>query len=83
MVSFGSKALPLRRLVGIMGDEDNSHKRSRKKMGMSRKPDKQSNSFDANVNKNGSGRGSQRQSDWETQRAVVRYYMISFFNDGF
>ncbi|VVA20641.1 PREDICTED: nucleolar 9 [Prunus dulcis] len=72
MVSFGSKALPLRRLGGIMGDEDNSHKRSRKKMGMSRKPDKQSNSFDANVNKNGSGRGSQRQSDSETQRSVVR-----------
>ncbi|KAI5336623.1 hypothetical protein L3X38_015891 [Prunus dulcis] len=41
-------------------------------MGMSRKPDKQSNSFDANVNKNGSGRGSQRQSDSETQRSVVR-----------
>ncbi|ONI15217.1 hypothetical protein PRUPE_3G030900 [Prunus persica] len=55
-----------------MGDEDNSHKRSRKKMGMSRKPDKQSNSFDANVNKNGSGRGSHRQSDSETQRSVVR-----------
>ncbi|CAL9009590.1 unnamed protein product [Prunus brigantina] len=72
MVSFGSKALPLRRLGGIMGDEDNSHKRSRKKMGMNRKPDKQSNSFDANVNKNGSGRGSQRQSDSETQRSVVR-----------
>ncbi|ONI15214.1 hypothetical protein PRUPE_3G030900 [Prunus persica] len=72
MVSFGSKALPLRRLGGIMGDEDNSHKRSRKKMGMSRKPDKQSNSFDANVNKNGSGRGSHRQSDSETQRSVVR-----------
>ncbi|XP_008228104.1 PREDICTED: pumilio homolog 23 isoform X1 [Prunus mume] len=72
MVSFGSKALPLRRLGGIMGDEDNSHKRSRKKMGMSRKPDKQSNYFDANVNKNGSGRGSQRQSDSETRRSVVR-----------
>ncbi|XP_016649559.1 PREDICTED: pumilio homolog 23 isoform X2 [Prunus mume] len=55
-----------------MGDEDNSHKRSRKKMGMSRKPDKQSNYFDANVNKNGSGRGSQRQSDSETRRSVVR-----------
>ncbi|BBG98730.1 pumilio 23, partial [Prunus dulcis] len=70
--STEAKALPLRRLGGIMGDEDNSHKRSRKKMGMSRKPDKQSNSFDANVNKNGSGRGSQRQSDSETQRSVVR-----------
>ncbi|XP_050383842.1 pumilio homolog 23 isoform X1 [Argentina anserina] len=59
MVAIGSAALPLRRFEVSMED-DVSYKRGKKKMGMSRKPEKQGQgrSFDAGVGKNASGRGS-------------------------
>lgn len=82
MVAIGSAALPLRRSESLM-EEGRSHKRGRKKMGMSRKPEKQGRSFDANVSKNVSGRGSSRESYSVPQTSVVRYYMMSCFNDGF
>ncbi|KAM1010887.1 hypothetical protein ACFX13_047045 [Malus domestica] len=55
-----------------MGGEDKSHKRSRKKMDMGRKHNKQSSSLDANVGKKGSWRGSKHQGDSETQKPLVR-----------
>lgn len=55
-----------------MGGEDKSHKRSRKKMDMGRKHDKQSSSFDANVGRKGSWRGSKHQGNSETQKPLVR-----------
>ncbi|GKU92751.1 hypothetical protein SLEP1_g6438 [Rubroshorea leprosula] len=65
MVSVGSKALPSRRSKdsifvedSFMGEEDKSHKHSRKKKGMGRKPKKGSFGFDGDgSNMNVSGRG--------------------------
>lgn len=88
MVAIGSAALPLRRFESSMED-DGSYKRGRKKMGMSRKPEKQGQgqgqgrSFDAGVSKTASGRGSNRES-YSAPQTVVRYCIMSFFcRDGF
>ncbi|XP_062008837.1 pumilio homolog 23 isoform X2 [Rosa rugosa] len=56
-------------------EDDGSYKRGRKKMGMSRKPEKQGQgqgrSFDAGVSKTASGRGSNRES-YSAPQTVVR-----------